>query len=149
MLCDNCESELRKSWKFCPTCGAEIIREDIFISLGNILRSITKETESDFFPERRKTPGYKVDIVEEVETKKVDEEKHTGKRNQTMQKTKSKQTIEPKTSIKNLGNRIFFELKLPVFASDFLNSLSARGLNCSKIWSHEQQACGRRRNRTF
>lgn len=110
MLCDNCESELRKNWKFCPACGAEIIHEDIFISLGNILKSITREMESDFLAEK-KTPGYRVDTAESGFGGDV-EEGHAGKRSRTMQKSRAK-AIEPKTHVKNLGNRIVFEIKLP------------------------------------
>ena len=106
MLCDNCESELRKNWKFCPVCGAEIIHEDIFVSLGNILRSITKEMESDFFVERKKPSSHGL-----TESDEESEHKDAGKRGQTFQRIKH--AMEPKTSIKNLGNRMIFEIKLP------------------------------------
>lgn len=105
MLCDNCESELRKNWKFCPVCGAEIIQGDILISLGNILRSITREME--FFEE--KPSGYKADVMEAFDN--TETETRSGKG--TAHKSGSKLAIEPKTSVKNLGNRIFFAIKLP------------------------------------
>ncbi len=103
MLCDNCESELRKNWKFCPTCGAEIIHEDIFISLGNVLKSITKEIES--FEEPKKPFNYSV-LEEPLETGIREKRSHAPRKNNVNIK-------EPKVGIKNLGNRIIFELKLP------------------------------------
>ncbi|MBI1971740.1 MAG: zinc ribbon domain-containing protein [Candidatus Aenigmarchaeota archaeon] len=94
MLCDNCESELRRNWKFCPACGAETIHEDIFISLGNILRGITREME----PSRQAPFTWPEEEAAETEPAR---------------KNRPKRSIEPKTLIRNLGNRIFFEIKLP------------------------------------
>ncbi|MBI4167732.1 MAG: hypothetical protein HY515_02130 [Candidatus Aenigmarchaeota archaeon] len=100
MLCDNCESGLRKNWKFCPTCGAEIVHEDIFISLGNVLKSITKEIES--FEE----PNNYSALEEPLETNIHEKRSRAPRKNNANIK-------EPKVGIKNLGNRIIFELKLP------------------------------------
>ncbi len=102
MLCDNCESELRKNWKFCPACGAEIIHEDIFISLGNILKSITKEME----PFEPKKP-FNYSVLEEPLETNLNE-----KRSRAPRKSNAN-AKEPKTEIKNLGNRIVFGIKLP------------------------------------
>lgn len=131
MLCDNCESELRKNWKFCPVCGAEIIQEDILISLGNILRSITRKME--FFEER--PSGYKVDVMD----KRIDNtetETHSGKR--TAHKNGSKLTIEPKTLIKNFGNRIVFAIKLPSVDPDDLKLTELDESFEVKAWSKDK-----------
>ncbi|MBI3412919.1 MAG: zinc ribbon domain-containing protein [Candidatus Aenigmarchaeota archaeon] len=106
MLCDNCESELEKGWKFCPVCGAEIVYEDIFANLGNILRNITREMESDFLFRGREQPAYGSDFGRS-------EAAETPARRASRQPRKGGRVVEPKTSVKNLGNRIIFEVKLP------------------------------------
>ncbi|MBI2085671.1 MAG: zinc ribbon domain-containing protein [Candidatus Aenigmarchaeota archaeon] len=103
MLCDNCETELRKNWNFCPTCGVEVIREDIFISLGNILKKITNDIELEFSAETKRPFSYEVNSEpdeghDEVYSNNADA---------------PKRTVEPKISIKNLGNRMFFRINLP------------------------------------
>lgn len=103
MLCDNCETELRKTWNFCPTCGAEVIREDIFINLGNILKKITGGIELEFSAETKEPFGYEANSQAGEEYDEIYSVGAGG----------PKRTIEPKVSIKNLGSRIFFRISLP------------------------------------
>ncbi len=109
MLCDNCETELRKNWRFCPTCGAEVIHEDIFINLGNMLKKITGEMEAEFLTDAKKPFGYGVKIDEVIDPDLAEYGEVYSKHNDETQK----RTVEPKVSIKNLGNRILFNVNLP------------------------------------
>ncbi|MBI4177629.1 MAG: hypothetical protein HY516_04675 [Candidatus Aenigmarchaeota archaeon] len=102
LLCDNCESELRKNWKFCPVCGSEVIRGDIFISLGNILKSITREMEP--FQETEELSGYSAEQPREKEER----EKPPRARYRISADVK-----DPKMTVRNLGNRMIFRIKMP------------------------------------
>ncbi len=105
MICENCATEIRKGWKFCPECGTEIAYDDVFASFGNILRSITSEMEKMGMASGEGPVGIEIDVTH-VPRPAARPQK------QFRQVLKSK-VVEPKTVMKNLGDRFIVEVELP------------------------------------
>ncbi len=113
MICENCATEIRKGWKFCPECGTEIAYDDVFASFGNILRSITSEMEKRGAVSDEGPVGIEIDIMHAPRAARS----AVRPRKQLGRFLKSK-AIEPKTVMKNLGDRFVVEMDLPGVAED-------------------------------
>ncbi len=112
MICDNCATEIRKGWKFCPECGTEIAYSDVFIDLGSILKRITSEMERRGMVDMSSgTAGIKIDVMRAPRKTHANVSK-AQKPSRCVLKS-DMGTVEPKVVMKNFGDRFVVKVDLP------------------------------------
>ncbi len=124
MICKNCgSSSLRKDWKYCPECGSETNSVDIFTDFGRILNNVTKQMmkrseEFEHVSSGENVRGFSINIIGNPSGEPGVEVREFGSSPKKSAKRVSKKAsgstlAEPKTMIRNLGDRIVVEVKLP------------------------------------
>jgi HSP20 family molecular chaperone IbpA len=139
MRCENCGSEVKEGWAYCPRCGAKAgNRGDIFSELmkgfEKQFREINKRMERDFevmdlspfFRSSPKGRGFSIKITRtnneqpKIEVNKFGQEERKEIR-EDMPKMKMrtpKKTEEPKTDVRRIGDKILVEIHLPGVKSE-------------------------------